>query len=133
MGREEGQWRLVEQMPAEHEQGAFSDYPLVVVERDVISAEERERRAVAVACGRGDVARFVKEELFGRAGELPMFRALAERWEVEEQARCPQGHAMARCDAGAEGLASDEGCGLPIKRVSSWWCCEACDYDVSMM
>ena len=58
LGREEGQWRLVEQMPAEHELGAFSDHLLVVVERNTVSAEERERRAVAVARGRDDVARY---------------------------------------------------------------------------
>jgi hypothetical protein len=52
-GCEEGAWRLVEQVPAEDESGAFSDHLLITVERLVTQVAERELRAVAVARGQG--------------------------------------------------------------------------------
>ena len=67
---EEGAWRLIEQVPAEGEAGAFSDHLLVMVERRVTLVAERERRAAAVALGQGLQARLTRAALAARAGEL---------------------------------------------------------------
>ena len=63
----------------------------------------------------------------------PGLRAMVEKRRAGRVAVCAQGHVMALCDAGAAGLTCDGGCGGPIKRGSSWWCCEECDYDVCMV
>ena len=62
----------------------------------------------------------------------PALRAMVERRRAGRVASCPQGHSMALCDSGAAGLRCDGGCGRPLKRGASWWCCERCDYDVCM-
>ena len=63
----------------------------------------------------------------------PGLRAMVERRRAGRVASCPQGHPMALCDIGAAGLRCDGGCGRPLRRGSSWWCCEQCDHDVCMV
>ena len=48
-----------------------------------------------------------------------------------EGGRCPTGHRLRRRSGEAVGLRCDGGCGHPLRRGVSWWCCDRgeCDYD----
>ena len=96
MGREEGAWRLAEQVLAEGERADFSDHLLVVVERQVAPAAARERRAVSVVRGRGKLARLTRTVLRERAGELA--------WELREAARAVAWGVASQIDAVTQAL-----------------------------
>ena len=108
IGCEEGAWQLTEQVPAEGETADFSDHLLVVVERQVVPAAAREKRAVSVARGPGKLACLTRAGLRERAGELA--------WELREAARAVAWGAASQIDAVTQALVAAgreaEGCAM---------------------